>query len=96
MELAIKILLVLFGLYAGVMSWLFKTAYADLQNLKKEVANIKNDTMDSLRRLLDDRFNVFEERLDEKLEAAFTKLECTWMNEGRISPKKKISKEKEG
>jgi len=93
-DLALKILFLLFSLYAGVMTWLFKTAWQDIQNLKRDYASLKTETLESIRALLDERFDRFEERLDEKFDASFTKLECTWMNEGRISPKKPRGKEK--
>lgn len=95
----IKLLMVLFGLYAGVMSWLFKTAWVDVQNLKKELGEIRANctkcqagTLDSIRTLIDERFDKIEELVERKvamgLEAGFTKIELSWVNEGRISPKR--------
>ena len=87
-EMLVKILFVLFALYSGVMSWLFKMNWNDVQALKKEVSSLKSETLESIRSLIDERFDRFEERVNEKIEGGFTKLECTWMNDGRISPKK--------
>lgn len=87
-EMLVKVLFVLFGLYSGVMSWLFKMNWNDVQALKREVGALKSETLESIRNLIDERFDRFEERVDEKIEGGFTKLECAWMNDGRISPKK--------
>jgi hypothetical protein len=91
----VKLIYALFGLYAGVMSWLFKTAWNDIQVLKKELGDLRANqagTLDSIRNLIDERFDKIEEIVERKvqtgLEAGFTKIELSWVNEGRISPKK--------
>lgn len=95
----LKILWALFGMYGGVMAWLFKTAWTDLQRLKRELAEMRNNcarcqsgTLDSIRTLIDERFDKIEEIVERKvqagLEAGFTKIELSWVNEGRISPKR--------
>ncbi len=91
----VKILFTLFGLYAGVMSWLFKTAWNDVQQLKKELSEIQanctkcqTETLESIRELIDERFDKFMITVEQKLEQGFTKIELSWVNEGRISPKK--------
>ena len=91
----VQILFLLFGLYAGVMSWLFKTAWNDVQRLKQELSEIRTNctkcqagTLESIRELIDERFDKLEVRLDEKIDAGFTRNELNWVNDGRISPKK--------
>lgn len=95
----VQVLFLLFGLYAGVMSWLFKTAWNDVQRLKQELSELRNNcakcqagTLDSIRTLIDERFDKIEEIMERKvqagIEAGFTKIELSWVNEGRISPKK--------
>ncbi len=104
-----KILLILFGLYSGVLSWLFKLAWSDIQNLKASQAKISPEdikilkieqdklkenctkcqsaTLESIRELIDERFDQFERRLDTKIDSAFQRNELNWVNEGRIPPK---------
>ena len=48
-EMLVKILFVLFALYSGVMSWLFKMNWNDVQALKKEVSSLKSETLESIR-----------------------------------------------
>ncbi len=91
----IKIFFVLFGLYAGVMSWLFKTAWNDVQRLKQELSEIRTKctkcqagTLESIRELIDERFDKFMITVEQKIEQGFTKIELSWVNDGRISPKK--------
>lgn len=91
----VKVLMALFGLYAGVMSWLFKMGWNDVQVLKKELSDMRSNcakcqagTLDSIRELIDERFDKLEVRLDEKIDAGFTRNELNWVNDGRISPKK--------
>ena len=90
----IKILLILFGLYSGVLTWLFKLAWSDIQALKSEQARIKENcskcqsaTLDSIRELIDERFDKFEKLLDTKIDGAFQRNELNWINDGRIAPK---------
>lgn len=91
----VQVLFALFGLYAGVMSWLFKMGWNDVQVLKKELSDMRSNcakcqagTLDSIRELIDERFDKLEVRLDEKIDAGFTRNELNWVNDGRISPKK--------
>lgn len=91
----VQVLFALFGLYAGVMSWLFKMAWNDVQRLKQEQSEMRTNcakcqagTLDSIRELIDERFDKLEVRLDEKIDAGFTRNELNWVNDGRISPKK--------
>lgn len=94
-ENIVKILFTLFGLYAGVMSWLFKTAWNDVQRLKQELSEIRANctkcqagTLDSIRELIDERFDKFMATVEQRIEQGFTKIELSWVNDGRISPKK--------
>lgn len=91
----VQVLFALFGLYAGVMSWLFKMAWNDVQRLKQEQSEMRTNcakcqagTLDSIRELIDERFDKMEKLLDEKIDAGFTRNELNWVNDGRISPKK--------
>lgn len=95
MDSMVKLLYLLFGMYAGVMSWLFKTAWNDIQVLKKELSDTRTNcatcqagTIGSIRDLIDERFNKIEEIVEQKIEQGFTKMELTWINNGQISPKK--------
>jgi hypothetical protein len=94
-DIVMKILFLLFGLYAGVMSWLFKMAWDDVQRLKQELnelwsgcAKCQTGTLESIRELIDERFDKFMITVEQKIEQGFTKIELTWVNDGRISPKK--------
>lgn len=94
-EMLVKILFVLFALYSGVMSWLFKMNWNDVQRLKQGLSEMRTNcakcqagTLDSIRELIDERFDKLEVRLDEKIDAGFTRNELNWVNDGRISPKK--------
>lgn len=94
----VKVLFSLFGLYSGVMSWLFRTAWGDIQQLKKELMEMNTNcakcqigTIESIRSLIDERFDRVEELVERKvqagLEAGFTKMELAWINDGRIPTK---------
>lgn len=91
----VQVLFLLFGLYAGVMGWLFKTAWNDVQRLKQELSELRNNcakcqagTLDSIRELIDERFDKFAVIVEQKIEQFITKVELSWVNDGRISPKK--------
>lgn len=91
----VQVLFALFGLYAGVMSWLFKMAWNDVQRLKQELSDMRTNcakcqsgTLDSIRELIDERFDKFAILVEQKIEQFITKVELTWVNDGRISPKK--------
>ncbi|MDD3535181.1 MAG: hypothetical protein PHC50_03430 [Candidatus Cloacimonetes bacterium] len=87
-DLATKIFFTLFTLYAGVLSWLLKTAWSDIQNLKKDIRKIKED----IDRDLDRRFDLFLSQLDAKLDSWWAKIEVNLMNDGRIPPKSRPKK----
>ncbi len=91
----VQVLFALFGLYAGVMSWLFKMAWNDVQRLKQELSEMRancakcqSGTLESIRELIDERFDKFMITVEQKIEQGFTKIELSWVNDGRISPKK--------
>lgn len=99
---AIKTFFVLFGLYAGVMAWLFKTAWADIQALKREVGAIRENcvkcqssTIEAIHTQIDERFDKIEQLIDHKIDAYMTKVELNWINNGQIPPKSS-RKKKEG
>lgn len=99
---AIKTFFALFGLYAGVMAWLFKTAWADIQTLKKEVGAIRENcvkcqssTIEAIHAQIDERFDKIEQLIDHKIDAYMTKVELNWINNGQIPPKSS-RKKKEG
>ena len=94
----IKVFIGLFTLYAGVMSWLFKTGWTDIQRLKQELAEMRTNcvrcqsgTLDSIRTLIDERFDkiegIVERKVQAGLEAGFTQMELTWINSGQLQPK---------
>lgn len=83
-ETLVKVLFSVFGLFAGVISWLFKVMWNDVQRLKERQAG----SLESIRELIDERFDKFERTLDEKIDAGFTRNELNWVNDGRISPKR--------
>lgn len=94
-NIVVKVLFGLFGLYAGVMSWLFKTAYSELKELKKEhnelkliVNGLRSAIIDDFESILDKRFDKYLEQLDEKLNSWWSKIECNLMNDGRLPPKR--------
>lgn len=96
------ILSVLFTLYAGVMSWLFKSAWADLKQLKKEhddlkekVLLLKGELSSDFNQQLTSLFDKFLSQLDERFDAWWNKIECNLMNEGRLPPKTRKKAEKE-
>lgn len=91
----VQVLFLLFGLYAGVMSWLFKMAWNDVQRLKQELAEMRTNcvkcqsgTLESIRSMIDERFDKFEREISEKIDSGFTRNELNWVNDGRISPKR--------
>jgi len=97
----VQVLFALFGLYAGVMSWLFKMAWNDVQRLKQELSEMRTNcakcqagTLDSIRELIDERFDKFEGLVEQKMEQIITKVELTWVNDGRISPKRTKKEDK--
>lgn len=90
-----KVLFVLFGLYAGIMSWLFKSTYQEFKELKRAhedlklvVSGMKSVIMDDFEKILDKRFDRYLEQLDEKLDSWWSKIECNLMNDGRLPPKR--------
>lgn len=94
-DMLIKLLFALFGLYAGVMTWLFKTAYQEHKDLKKAheelklMANgLRSAIMDDFETTLDRRFDRYLDQLDTKLDAWWSKIECNLMNDGRLPPKR--------
>ena len=97
-EYTVKILFTIFGLYSGVLGWLFKSHYQEFRELKKEhdqlklrVTELRIEIMEDV----DDKFDIFLGNLDAKLDNWWAKIECNLMNEGRIAPKKTM-KEKGG
>ncbi len=96
------ILGVLFTLYVGVMSWLFKTAWTELKALKKEhdelkekVLVLKGELAADFNQQLISQFEKFLSQLDEKFDAWWNKIECNLMNEGRLPPKTRKKAEKD-
>ncbi len=94
-DLLVRILFVLFALYAGVMSWLYKTAYTEHKELKRAhedlklmVSGLKSAIMDDFEATLDKRFDRYLEQLDTKLDSWWNKIECNLMNDGRLPPKR--------
>ncbi len=90
-----KLLFILFGLYAGIMSWLFKTTFTDFKELKKAhdelklvVNGLKSAIMDDFETILDKRFDRYLEQLDTKLDLWWSKIELNLMNDGRLPPKR--------
>lgn len=99
-DAVIKILFTLFGLHAGVLTWVFRVAWNDVQMLKRELGEVRTNcvacqssTLDAIRMLIDQRFDKIEELVERKvangLEAGFTKMELNWINNGQLNPKKK-------
>lgn len=89
-----QIFTALFALYAGVMSWLFKTAWAELKELKKEhealkdkVLLLKGELASDFNQQLLTQFDKFLSQLDEKFDSWWNKIECNLMNDGRLPPK---------
>lgn len=90
-ENLIKLLFLLFGLYAGVMSWLFKNVYSELKELVKDHENLKLKIAELRGSILSDvdvKFDAFLGQLDTKLDSWWAKIENNLMNEGRIAPKR--------
>lgn len=82
-DLVIKSLFALLGLYTGVLSWLLKTAWNDIQCLKSDIHKVKEE----IDRDIERRFDAFLSQLDAKLDAWWAKIEVNLMNDGRIPPK---------
>lgn len=96
------LLATLFTLYAGVMSWLFKTAWADFKELKKDhedlkekVLLLKGELSSDFNQQLTSLFDKFLSQLDERFDSWWNKIECNLMNEGRLPPKTRKKAEKE-
>ncbi len=92
----IKLLFLLGGLYSGVMSWLFRTAWNDLKHMKEdnqkmheELIEIKNTNMLKIKEQFDAWLKDIEKLIETKLVEGFTKMELNWINEGRIQPKRR-------
>ncbi len=92
----IKLLFLLGGLYSGVMSWLFRTAWNDLKYMKKdnqkmheELIEIKNTNMLQIKEQFDAWLKDIEKLIETKFVEGFTKMELNWINEGRIQPKRR-------
>lgn len=90
-EMLVRVLFILFGLYAGVMSWLFKSVYQDFKVLREDHAALKEKVSGLRAEIGDDFEELFDRyvaRLDEKLDAWWNKIECNLMNDGRLPPKR--------
>jgi hypothetical protein len=94
----VKILFVIFGLYSGVMSWLFRTVWNDLKHAKDEIKNMHEEMIElrssnllQIREQIDERFAGMERLIETKMNEGFTKLELMWINEGRLQPKRRIT-----
>ncbi len=83
-DITLKVLFTVLGLYTGVLSWLLKTAWNDIQSLKSEIHKIRADVSQDL----DRRFDQFLRELDHKLDSWWAKIEVNLMNDGRIPPKR--------
>ena len=94
------ILFLLFGLYCGVMTWLFKTAWSDIQCLKtkyediqKRLSDLRSQITIDLQQSLSDRFDKFFGQLDERLDSWWKGIENNLMNDGRLPTKTRKPKE---
>lgn len=90
-EMLVRVLFVLFGMYGGVMTWLFRSVYDEFKLLKAEHTALKLKVEGLRAEIGDDFEELFDRyvtRLDEKLDAWWNKIECGLMNDGRLPPKR--------
>ena len=90
-EMMMKGVLVLAGLLNGLLGWVLKNAWAkierqgrELEKMKLECSRCQGQTLEAIREQIDKRFDAIEELIDRRIEQGFTKIELTWVNEGRI------------
>ncbi len=90
-DMLIRVLFLVFGLYAGVMSWLFKSVWSEFRELKKDHDDLKLKVAGLRAEILtdvDQKFDAFLGQLDGKLDGWWNKIECNLMNDGRLTPKR--------
>ena len=87
----VKLLLLLFGLYSGVMSLLFRTVWNDLKHMKEdnqkiheELIELKYTILLQIKEQYDAWLKDIEKLIETKFVEGFTKMELNWINEGRI------------
>lgn len=99
-DLLIKILFTLLSLYAGVLTWLARTAWQNIHENAKSIENIRltcaackeeshEDTEKEVQKLVD----KISEMIDEKLDAWWAKIENNLMNDGRLPPRRRNKQE---
>ena len=98
-DLFIKILFLILSLYLGVLTWLGKTAWqwikdnaAAIEKIKLNCAACKQDYHDQTTREIKELLEQIGDMMDEKLDAWWNKIENNLMNDGRLPPKRRQSK----
>lgn len=95
-DLLLKILFTLLGLYIGVLSWILKSAWAqiqahakELEHIRLECANRQKCLQDTNQESLDDLLAKISAMIDTKLDAWWNRIENNLMNDGRLPPKRR-------
>lgn len=86
-DILTKILFALITMLNGALVFILKNAWTKIEQNTKEIEQIRLSCASCQSKDIPDLLGHFYEKLDEKLEAWWMKIENNLMNDGRLPPK---------